>query len=68
MSPDLLTTAQIAEHHGYTIGRVHQIAAARHITPAMLVGRAKLWRTSDLPRFASRPTGRPKQSSQEKAK
>lgn len=59
-APAYLTTAQLAARLGLTPQRVLQLAADRGVAPAMLAGRAKLWRESDLARLERRAPGRPR--------
>ncbi len=59
---DYLTTRQVAEKLGVSIGRVQQLVAENRL-PSVKIGRDRFILESDLKLVADRKTGRPKKQS-----
>jgi len=57
MTMKLLTTQEVADHHGYSVDNAQRLARERDIKPAMVAGRSYLWNARDLKKFAPGPTG-----------
>lgn len=56
-----LTTKEVAEKLGVTVGRIQQLVASKRL-PSVKIGQTNLVKESDLSLVAERSNGRPKKN------